>query len=103
MFLNEREGPEKEDFTGVETGFFSGFFSTETGLLYRSKLLSIPIEEGWLSFSLDFGSESLELESESLELESESLELDDENEAFLAVGLVVSLLASGRALAVFDS
>lgn len=79
MFLKEREGPEEEGFIGVETGLASGFFSIDTGLLYRSKLLSIPIPEGLLSSFFGLGSSSLELESESLELESESPELESES------------------------
>lgn len=88
MFLKEREGPEEEGLMGEEIGFASGFFSTKTGLLHRSKLLSIPIAEGLLSSFFGFGSSSLELESDSLELESDSLELEEENVARCAFELV---------------
>ena len=77
MFLKEREGPEEEGFIGVEAGLTSGFFSIDTGLLYRSKLLSIPIPEGLLSSFFGLGSSSLELESESLELEEEEEEEEE--------------------------
>lgn len=77
MFLKEREGPEEEGFIGVEAGLASGFCSIETGLLYRSKLLSIPIAEGLLSSFFGLESSSLELESSSLELEEEEEEEEE--------------------------
>lgn len=100
MFLKEREGPEEEGFIGVETGLASGFFSIDTGLLYRSKLLSIPIPEGLLSSFFGLGSSSLELESESLELEEEEEEEEKEVRCVLELDCV---RASERTPFAFDS